>query len=42
MVLVASEGVPGIIEAMRARYYTPRGIGERLTVASPVHGAGVL
>ena len=42
MVLVKSDGVPRIIEAMRNRYYTPRGIGERLTVASPVQGAGVL
>ncbi len=42
MVLVESGGVKGIIEAMRARYYRPRGIQERLTVASPVQGAGVL
>ncbi len=42
MVLVASEGVPRIVESMRDRYYTPRGIRERLTVASPVQGAGVL
>ena len=42
MVLVRSDGVQGIIEAMRARYYAPRGIRERLTVASPVQGAGVL
>ena len=42
MVLVESGGVKGIIEAMRARYYRPRGIRERLTVASPVQGAGVL
>lgn len=42
MVLVASDGVEGIIEAMRARYYQQRGIPERLTVASPVQGAGVL
>ncbi len=42
MVLVRSDGVQRIIEAMRARYYAPRGIPERLTVASPVQGAGVL
>ena len=42
MVLVASGGVKGVIEALRARYYQPRGIPERLTVASPVQGAGVL
>ena len=42
MVLVKSDGVQGIIEAMRDRYYTLRGIEERLTVASPVQGAGVL
>ena len=42
MVLVGSDGVQDIIEAMRARYYQPNGIGERLTVASPVQGAGVL
>ncbi|MDE3000842.1 MAG: hypothetical protein OXU79_17340 [Gemmatimonadota bacterium] len=42
MVLVESGGVDAIIEAMRARYYEPRGIPERLTVAFPVQGAGVL
>lgn len=42
MVLVESGGVEEIIEAMRARYYRPRGIRERLAVASPVQGAGVL
>ena len=42
MVLVRSDGVQGIIEAMHDRYYTLRGIEERLTVASPVQGAGVL
>ncbi|MCE2438330.1 MAG: hypothetical protein J4F39_02775 [Candidatus Latescibacteria bacterium] len=42
MVLVSTEGVQSIIEAMRNRYYEPQGIDERLTVASPVQGAGVL
>lgn len=42
MVLVESGGVEAIIEAMRARYCRPRGIRERLTVASPIQGAGVL
>ncbi len=42
MVLVESDGVQDIIEAMRDRYYEPRGVRERLTVASPVQGAGVL
>ncbi|MCY3763924.1 MAG: hypothetical protein OXH06_00695 [Gemmatimonadetes bacterium] len=42
MVLVESGGVEGIVEAMRARYFQPRGVLERLTVASPVQGAGVL
>lgn len=42
MVLVGSDRVQDIIDAMRARYYQPRGIEERLTVASPVQGAGVL
>ncbi len=42
MVLVGSDSVQDIIEAMRDRYYAPRGVRERLTVASPVQGAGVL
>ncbi len=42
MVLVGSDGVQDIIDAMRGRYYEPRRVRERLTVASPVQGAGVL
>ena len=42
MVLVKAKGVDSILDAMRERYYQPRNIEEKVTVASPIQGAGLL
>ncbi len=42
MVLVKAEGVGSVLDAIRERYYQPRNIEERVTVASPIQGAGLL
>lgn len=42
MVLVKTEAVDSVIDAMRARYYRPHNIEEKNIVASPVQGAGLL